>query len=268
MSSLPASVTPFLVPSVAYLRLSEAIAALAPAADSIDTDTRKRTLDLLRNAPGMDVDAATLYGRAYPQTLERVLALLSNLRATMVAGSPTADLLDREIQVLLQEQSALGRLHEAFFRGHVIVLGIKKGAADRQHHPIPPSYFSKRRALCWRSNEIRESALALVKDHTRAARDYEFDDVLVDGPSFALWSQGAPVPNNQASATAASPKKVSPSQNAVAKAAAALWPGGIPNSLKAKDRNDQIRNWCLQNGHSQKALPSRRTIVRALKSPH
>jgi len=59
----------------------------------------------------------------------------------------------------------------------------------------------------------------------------------------------------------------SPSKNAVVSAVEALWPSGIPTSLKAKDRNDQIRNWCLLNGHSRNALPSTRTIVRALKSP-
>jgi hypothetical protein len=58
----------------------------------------------------------------------------------------------------------------------------------------------------------------------------------------------------------------SPSKNAVVRAVEAQWPSGLPTSLKAKDRNDQIRNWCLNNGHSKNALPSPRTIVRALKS--
>jgi hypothetical protein len=42
-----------------------------------------------------------------------------------------------------------------------------------------------------------------------------------------------------------------------------LWPDGVPRTVKAKERNNEIVTWCKNNGYS--SSPSTRTIVKAVK---
>ena len=51
-------------------------------------------------------------------------------------------------------------------------------------------------------------------------------------------------------------------RRAVQKAASALWPAGIPDSLTAKERHNKIIEWLRGHGMS---VPSQRTIQRSLR---
>jgi hypothetical protein len=54
----------------------------------------------------------------------------------------------------------------------------------------------------------------------------------------------------------------------IREAIAALWPSGIPKSLKAKDRNNRIADWLKQNGRSVPSGSSglAKAVQRTLKS--
>jgi hypothetical protein len=106
----------------------------------------------------------------------------------------------------------------------------------------------------WQDAKIRPDGTVQFFDHPY----YEF--AIFEEDVLRVWpAQPQPsVPINR--------KKARPVEDGAREALSVLWPNGIPAGLKAKDRNNKIRNWLRQQGYSSSTDEGlARAVQRALK---